>query len=635
MNDFALRTRQGVDLEDDLTDFSIPDRLESFARRWPHRIAFKSKKTSLDWDSLNRAANRVGRAILAITNYPLQQPIGVLLHQEDLLTATLGVLKAGGIYVPLSPAHPPARLAYTLDETESTFLLTNSCYLPLAMKLAQSKRSVINIDTLDSSLSSENLGIRIPATAVCSITYTSGSTGDPKGIVNSHRKMIQSRTWSGDFNLGPDDRFTDLGSGERTPFSALLNGASLFPWYVKEDGLASLSDWLVDEKITAIRSGPRVFRQFVSTLSGKEAFPELRGIILAGEPIYKTDVELYQRHFAASCVLINLLGAHEVGPFRIFVIHKDTEIGDRVPSGYEIAEKKVLLLDDDCHEVGAGQIGEIAVQGRSISLGYWRKPALTAAKFLPDPANHESRIYLTGDLGRMLPDGCLEHLGRKDFRLKIRGFSVDLVEVEKALLNHTGIKEATVTARPDTSGEAQLVAYFVPSGHAASTVTSLRKLLKESLPDYMIPSVFVKLDHLPTTATGTGKLDRRALPEPSKKRPELDNPFVMPESAIEKALAQIWCDALSLTEIGIQDNFFDLGGHSLTATRIIAQVLHAFQLDLPLKSLFDSPTIEKMAKNIVQTWGNRYDDFARLLNEMETMPEEEVEKLIRDESVET
>jgi acyl-coenzyme A synthetase/AMP-(fatty) acid ligase/acyl carrier protein len=630
MNNFALPSDR-VNFEDDQADPSIPDRLENFARKWPHRIALKTKKISLPWDNLNRAANRIGRAVLAISNSPWQQPIGLLLDKEDLLVATLGVLKAGGICVALTPAYPPARLAYVLNDTESTLILTNHRYFPLGLELAQGKCSVINIDALDSCLSTENLGMRIPSASTCSITYTSGSTGEPKGIVNTHRKMIQSLVYGEHFKLGPDDHFTDMGSGERNPFSALLNGASLFPWYIKEDGLASLSDWLIGEEITAFRAGPRVFRQFVSNLSGKEEFPQLRGIILAGEPMCKADVELYKRHFAASCVLVNLLGAHEVGPFRIFVINKNTEIaGDRVPAGYEIAGKKVLLFDEDRHELGADEVGEIAVQSRSLSLGYWRKPALSAAKFLAAPGNDEGRIYLTGDLGRMLPNGCLEHLGRKDFRVKIRGFSVDIAEVEKALLKHAGIKEATVTARQDASGEAQLVVYFVPSGHAASTVTSLRKLLKRSLPDYMIPSVFVKLGELPTIGTGTGKLDRHALPEPGNQRPDLDSSFVAPATPVEKILAEIWAEALSMTEIGVDDNFFDLGGHSLTATGIIARVLQSFQLELPIKALFDFPTIAEMAKFIAQLQAKLTSktDFERALSEIETMSENKARELL-------
>ena len=632
MSNFALPTSDRVNFGDDQADSSIPDRLENFARRWPYRIAVKTKKVSLVWDDLNRAANRIARAVLAISNSQWQQRrIGLLLDNEDLVVASLGVLKAGGVCVGLSPSHPAARLAYVLNDTESTLILTTQRYFPLGMELAQGKCSVINIDALDSSLSTENLCMHIHPSSTCSITYTSGSTGEPKGIVNTHRKLIQSLFLGEHFKLGMEDHFTDLGSGERNPFSALLNGASLFPWYVKEDGLASLSDWLIKEKITAFRAGPRVFRQLMSSLSGKEDFPQLRGIILAGEPVCKADVELYKRHFAASCVLVNLLGAHEVGPFRIFVITKNTEIvGDRVPAGYEISGKKVLLFNEDRKQVAAGEVGEIAIQSRNLSLGYWRKPDLTAAKFLAASASDEGGIYLTGDLGRMLPNGCLEHLGRKDFRVKIRGFSVDIAEVELALMKHPGIKEVTVTARPDASGEAQLVAYFVPSDHPAPTVTSLRKLLKRNLPDYMIPSVFVKLREIPTVGTGTGKLDRRGLPAPGNQRPDLDSPFVAPATPVEKTLAEIWAEALSMTEIGADDNFFDLGGHSLTVTAIITRVRESFKLELPIKAFFDFPSIAEMATFIAQLQAKPTSktDLERALSEIETMSEDNALELL-------
>ena len=354
------------------------------------------------------------------------------------------------------------------------------------------------------------------------------------------------------FKLGPADRFTNVGSSESNAFYALLSGAGSFPWYVKEEGLAHLADWLVQEEITVYRSGPRVFREFVSTLTGKEEFPKLRAINLAGEPMRRDDVEVYKKHFSSDCLLINTLGTREVGPFRVYVIGKETEIiGEIVPVGYAMPDKEVLLLDNDGQKVGFNQVGEIAVRSRYLSMGYWRRPDLTKAKFLPDTESGDRRIYLTGDLGRMSLDGCLRHLGRKDFQIKIRSLKVDVSEVEKALANHPGVKEAIVTSRQDPSGDAQLVAYFVPSSHLAPTVSGLRNFLQGKLPDYMIPSAFIKLDAIPLTSTGSGKVDRRALPDPGKGRPDLDTPYVAPRTPVEEEVAKIWTKILALNLVGI------------------------------------------------------------------------------------
>jgi len=409
---------------------TVPRRFEEYVRRYPHRIAFKTMRNTLTWDQLNRAANRIARTILAMYENR-GKPIALLVDQENSIIGGLAVLKMGGFYVPLAPSHPGERNSYILKETEASLIVSDSRHLPLAMELARRECEIINIDELDCSLSTENLGLPISPDCITYIAYTSGSTGEPKGVINTHRRVIHGIGHDKRFKLGPEDRFTNVGSSESNAFYALLSGAGSFPWYVNEEGLEHLADWLVQEEITVYRSGPRVFRQFVSTLTGKEEFPKLRVINLAGEPMCRGDVELYKKHFSPDCLLINTLGTREVGPFRVYLIGKETEItGEIVPVGYAMPDKEVLLLDNDGQKVGFNQVGEIAVKSRYLSMGYWRRPDLTQAKFLPDPEGGDRRIYLTGDLGRMSPDGCLEHLGRKDFQVKIRGLRVDVSEVE-------------------------------------------------------------------------------------------------------------------------------------------------------------------------------------------------------------
>ena len=370
----------------------------------------------------------------------------------------------------------------------------------------------------------------------------------------------------------------------------------------------------------------------MSTLTGKEEFPKLRVINLAGEPVYRADIELYKKHFSPECLLVNTFGAHEVGPIRLYVIDKETRItGEIAPVGYEFPGKEILLLDDNGQEVGFNQVGEIAVRSRYLSLGFWRRPDLTEAKFLPDPNGGDRRIYLTGDLGRMLPDGCLEHLGRKDFQVKIRGLRVEVAEVEGALRSMGAIREAVVIAREDKPGDKCLVAYVVPARDVASSISEVRSFVEQKLPPFMVPSRFVILDALPLTPNG--KVNRKALPDPGNSRPDLDTPFVAPRTAIEKELSKIWAEVLSLEQVGVHDSFFDLGGHSLTATRVVSQVIKQFQTEVPLQFLFQSPTIAEMAAVITEHQGKKPDEkeLDRVLTELESLSDEEAEKLIAEE----
>jgi amino acid adenylation domain-containing protein len=618
----------------DVPPQSIPDCFEQHARNHPNRVAFKTKKIVLTWDALNQNANRVACAILG-TRKSLEKPIALLLDQTSMMPVTMGVLKAGGFYVPLSRSHPLARNNYILRETEADLIVTDGRSLSLARELAQGDFHLLNIDELDSSLSTENLGLPVSPDSLAFLAYTSGSTGEPKGVINTHRKVLHRLAHDQLFELGSDDRFTNVGSAERTAFSSLLSGAGAFPWYVREEGLEHLADWLTQEEITVCRFGPRVFRQFMSTLTCREKFPKLRAINLTGAPACRTDIELFRRQFPSDCVLVNTLGTHEVGPFRMYLISKETHVGSEiVPVGYEVPEKEVLLLDNNRQRLGFDEVGEIAVRSRYLSPGYWRRPDLTNERFLPDPEGGDQRIYLTGDLGRMSLDGCLEHIGRKDFQVKIRGFRVDISEVESAILKHPGVREAIVTARQDRLGDAQLVAYFVPRGDLAPTVTSLRNFLKEKLPDYMIPAAFVRLNEIPLTTTGTAKVDRRALPDPGNARPDLDTPFATPKTSVEKELSKIWAQVLAINQVGIHDSFFDLGGHSLAATRVVSQVIKQFQLELPLQSLFESTTVATMAAVITEHQGKKVGEkeLDRILTELESLTDEEARRLLADKS---
>jgi acyl-CoA synthetase (AMP-forming)/AMP-acid ligase II len=421
-----------------------------------------------------------------------------------------------------------------------------------------------------------------------------------------------------------EDRLTLLYSfsvngGAHDIFAALFNGAALFPYDLKAEGFAGLRPWLIDEKITIYHSVPTVFRQFADSLVGGEDFPDMRIVRLGGEPVYRRDLNLFKQHFAKDCILVNRLGSSETGSLRMFFLDKETELtSNLMPVGYAVSDNDVLLLDDAGVQVD--DEGEIAVRTRYVSPGYWNRPDLTAEAFSDDPTVARGKIYRTGDLGRMLPDGCLLHLGRKDFFVKIRGYRVELEEIEMALLEYPGIKEAVVRAWNNNSGDERLAAYVVPMTAPGPNASEIRQFLADKLPEYMIPTTFTSLDALPLT--DTLKVDRRALPEPKGLRPDIAVPYATPRNPIEQALVRIWADVLGLDCVGVHDNFLDLGGHSLAATRIISRVVKIFPLELPVRSLFDSPTVAEMSEIIVHAQASPL-DIETILSELESTAEKE------------
>jgi acyl carrier protein len=319
----------------------------------------------------------------------------------------------------------------------------------------------------------------------------------------------------------------------------------------------------------------------------------------------------------------------ETGNITQFFIDRETPInGDIAPIGYPAEDMEVLLLDNTHRQVRDGELGEIAIKSRYLSLGYWRRPDLTEEKFRPDPDGGEARIYFTGDLGRRDPDGCLFHMGRKDDQVKIRGYRVETVEVEAVLLSLGHFRKVFVALRDRGLPEKSLIAYLVPERWPAPTASFLRKTLTAILPSHMIPAVFVMLESLPLTPTG--KVDRNALPDPEIKRPNLDTLFVAPRTPVEQRLASIWMEALALDPVGIHDNFFDLGGHSLAAMRVISRVIQQFQLKLPVKALFEAPTVAEMAAIIETHQDERASDtdLPQMLREVEAMTDEEAQRRV-------
>ena len=629
-----------VEFRKEEVEQSVPSRFEQMVRKYPDRLAIKTPCHTLTYAALNQEANRMAHAILALRSKD-EKPIALLLeHDAPLITAILAVLKTGKIYVPLDPSYPLARITSMLEDAQPGLIVTNTKHIAFAQALAQQVCHVLDIDELDAHLDSENLGLSLSPDTLAYILYTSGSTGQPKGVFHNHRNVLHRvKSDTNVFHLCTDDHLSLLFSCASNAsigdiFGALLNGATLCPFSLKDEGLVNLVNWLIQEEITIYHSVPTLFRHVCGTLTGAEQFPTLRLVCLGGEPVYKREVELYQKHFSPNCIFLNLLGITETHNSTAYIIDKDTQIeGSLMPAGYTFEDKEVFLLDDNAEGVAQGHIGEIAIRSRYLSPGYWKKPRLTQAKFLPDPQGGDKRIYRTGDLGRMAPDGCLFHLGREDFQVKVRGYRVEVSEIEMALLEYGAIREAAVVGREIQCGDRRLVAYFVPTGQPAATVTELRNFLKDRLPDYMIPSAFVMLPALPLTPNG--KVDRLALPAPQDTRPELDTPFAAPRTPIEEELAGIWAEVLSLERVGMHDNFFDLGGHSLAATRVVSQVIKQFQLEILLRSLFESPTVAEMAAVITENQTKKLSEghLTRILSDLEALTEEESRRLVLDQGV--
>jgi amino acid adenylation domain-containing protein len=588
---------------------SIPDRFEHMVARHPERPAVKTGNLALTYAGLNQMANRVARAILARCGEGAE-PVALLLAQgAPNIAAILGVLKAGKFYVPLDPMYPPARLSYMLEDSQAHLIVTDAQHLPVAEAGGRRKQQVLNLDELQAGFADENLGSTLGPDTLANLLYTSGSTGAPKGVLHNHRNVLHMvRNACNGFHLCAEDRLSllyspSVASAARTVFSALLNGATVLPYNLREAGLAGLSSWLIQEEITCYNSVATVFRHFARTLTGEEHFPSLRLIVLGSETIYKSDVELYRQHFPPTCLFVATLGATEITHIRRYFVDQEVPLPDSVvPVGYPEEGVQVLLLDESGQEVRVDAVGQIAVKSRALSLGYWHRPDLTQARFLPDPNGGDERIYLTGDLGRMHDDGCLMHVGREDFQVKIRGHRVEVGEIETALLDHPGVKEAVVIAHEDSRGEKRLAGYLVASQELTPSTSMLREFLAVKLPDYMLPTTFMFLDALPPTLSG--KVDRRALPPPREEDDAPDSTWVAPRTPLESALAEMWSQVLGRTHVGIHDNFFELGGHSLIATQVVARLQATFQIELPLGRLFELPTIAELALAIEQVKDN-------------------------------
>jgi len=585
-------------------DRSLVDNFERQVARVPDRVAVADAARTLTYADLDREANRIARALLAVSP-ERGETVGLLLgHEAAMIAAIWGALKAGKIYVPLDPALPSGRIAHLLGDAQARAIVTDGHHVPRLASLGPVRPEAVNIDALATDARAPAPAAPIPADALCYLLYTSGSTGEPKGVPHTHRNVVADiRRQARDLRVQQDDRYGLLfscssSSSVSSIFGALLNGASVWLFDLQASGLAGLPRWLGDRAITICDFSVGAFRQVAAMLPAGGGLPSLRLISLGGEVVTRLDVDLFRAHLSPDCVLQNAMGCTEARVVSQYFVDRHTALdGPTVPVGYPVDGKTVLLLDEHRCPMPTGEVGEIAVQSEYLSPGYWRKPELTDDVFLPDPTGGNARIYLTGDLGRQRADGCLVHLGRRDAQVKIRGYRVETAEVEMALLGLAEVKDAFVAAERGDGGEGSLVAYVVAAGRPAPTVSALRAALARTLPSYMLPRAFVLLAALPRLLSG--KVDRPALPAAPRVRPALANPFVAARNAIESRVARVWEEVLEVEGVGMTDDFLELGGDSLLATRVLARVRDVCRVEVPTERLLETHTVAEMAIEVL------------------------------------
>jgi amino acid adenylation domain-containing protein/non-ribosomal peptide synthase protein (TIGR01720 family) len=568
---------------------------EAQVRRTPNAEAVVFQNERLTYAELNARANRIAHFLRRAGVGP-ESRVGVLMERSaEMLTGMLGILKAGGAYVPLDPAYPQERLSFMLEDAQAKVLLTQE---RLCDRLPEWQAEIICVDTERELIAAESGDNPEPINApgnLAYLIYTSGSTGRPKGVGLEHGNAVTLLYWAKDV-FAPAEYAGVLAS------TSICFDLSVFEFFVPlswggkviiAENALQLPQLPAAQEVTLINTVPSAMAE----LARDGGFPaSVRVVNLAGEPLKRNLVDaVYQLGVEK---VFNLYGPSEDTTYSTFVLVPE---GDgSVTIGRPVANTRVYLLSEDMQPVPAGVPAELYIGSEGLARGYHRRPDLTAERFVPNPFSAEpgARLYRTGDLARYLPNGELDYLGRVDHQVKVRGFRIELGEIEAVLLKHEAVRAAVVVAHEESSGERRLVAYIVPSGKSAPTVTELRRHVKHKLPESMMPAIFVMLDEMPLTPNG--KVDRKALPDPSGDRPELEQAFMLPRDEVEEALAEIWAEALNVERVGAYDNFFELGGDSILGVQIIARA-NRRGLRLSARDLFQHQTVAELADVVKQS----------------------------------
>jgi amino acid adenylation domain-containing protein len=586
----------------------VHELFEKEVKSRPEAMAVVYEDRRLTYRQLNRAANQLARSLVGLGVVP-DRCVGVFVERGfDLVVSLLGILKAGGTYLPLDTAAPAERLMCMLEDAMPLVVLAES---RLSSLLPITSANIIELDDRrkevgegdDANLDPCSLGLT--ANSLAYVLYTSGSTGQPKGVASQHGGMINRiaaqeaiEPFSAD-DVGCQKTSIGFVDSIFEILGPLCYGRPLVivPSVVAKDA-QQLASFIERERITRLITVPSLAQAMLEDIQAADHLNGLRSWTLSGEELKAPLLRKLQQALP-SCSFINIYGSTEVTADATYYVSRRFE-GDQVPIGRPIANTQVYVLNSQLNPVPIGVRGEIYVGGAGVARGYLNRPELTAERFIADPFNVApgQRLYKTGDLGRWRADGSVEYLGRNDHQVKIRGFRIELGEIEAQLARYERVKEVVVVAREDIPGEKRLVAYVVPQEGVDGelSVEDIRGYLRSLLPEYMVPSAIVALDHLPLTSNG--KLDRRALPLPPLEAFS-SRQYEAPQGEVEEVLAAIWQELLGVQRVGRHDNFFELGGHSLHAVKLIVLAEARLGVTLRAIAIFEFPTVKDMSEAVV------------------------------------
>ena len=620
------------------SDKCIHELFEKQVEKTPDAIALVFEDQQLTYRELNNRANQLGHYLQKLGVGP-EVLVGVCVERSiEMIVGLLGILKAGGAYVPLDPSYPKERLAFMLQDAAAKLIVAHERLLE-DLPEQSAVRVCLDRDWVEIEQESvENSQRLVTAESLAYVVYTSGSTGQPKGVAVEHRQLINYlESIIERLELTSQRSFATVSTlaadlGNTVIFSSLCTGAALH--LISRDRVAdaeAMADYFNRHAIDCLKIVPSHLAALQSVSHPERVLPR-QLLILGGEA---SDVDWVKRlaTLAPSCRIVNHYGPTEttVGVMT-YAVEKDSLPGGlpHLPLGRPIANTQIYILDQYLAPVPIGVVGEIYIGGIGLARGYLNQPELTAEKFIYHSFSGEParRLYKTGDQARYLPDGNIEFLGRIDNQVKIRGYRIELGEIESVLGQHPTVQSSLVVVREDEPGDKRLVGYVVARPEVSFDASEVRQYLKHKLPEYMIPSNFALLDELPLTPSG--KVDRRALPAPDQNGLQLANVYQPPRTPTEETLVTIWGKVLKLEKVGIDDNFFDLGGHSLLATQVMSRIRSAFSIDLPLRHMFESPTVAEMATVIADDQMKRMseDRLAQMLREVEATTEEDAQKML-------
>ncbi len=622
-------------------DTCLQSLFEEQARRNPARPALRCGNEVFSYAELNAQANRLAHA-LRRREVKANVAVGLCVERSaDMIVGLLGILKAGGCYVPLVPDSPKPRLAHQLRETGAPVLLTQE---KLLGNLPDYSGTILCLDRDRSQLHSESADnpehINSPQD-LAYVIYTSGSTGIPKGVAVRHASLM-NYTHFMEHRLDLAKHPGGLHFATVSTISADLGNTSIFPSLASGGCLHVISfemamaanlfaDYTAKYPLDVLKITPSHLSTLLKAPGGDGLLPR-KFLVLGGEASSWDFVRQIMQ--TGKCAVLNHYGPTEatIGCCTFAVWENDVSAWQpaTVPVGRPLANDTVYIVDRHLEPVPIGVAGELCIGGAGLAHGYLNQPETTAERFVPNPfrtpSKSAARMYRTGDLARFLPDGNIEFLGRIDHQVKIRGFRVEPAEIQAALRKHTAVQQTVVTPYDDKNGEKRLAAYVV----AASSVKpgELRSFLQNELPEYMVPTSILVLKELPLTANG--KIDLRALPSPEAENAQSERVFVAPSTPEEERMAAIWCEVLRKDRVSVHDNFFELGGHSLLATQIISRIRNGFQVQMPLHSFLESPTVAQLAEKVRHAQPAESEDaeMARLLQEIEGLSEEDAERLL-------